>query len=77
MFTLIHTFPFSGYLELLINTHFNKPSEENHVTYITPLDVTSRGCQLSFAFTFPIEHVFKDLIKRGVVVSFRYNISPN
>ena len=55
-------------MELLINTHFNKPNEEQHVTYITPLAIEERGCMLSFAFSFPIERVFAGLIKRGVVV---------
>lgn len=61
----------TGYLELLINEHFNENTKESPVTYITPLDVASRGCQLSFAFSFPIDKVFQDLIKRGVVCDVR------
>jgi len=61
----------TGYLELLIDTHFNKPNEKQHVSYITPLSIEERGCMLSFAFSFPIEKVFAGLVKRGVVCDVR------
>ena len=40
-----------------------------HVDIITPSDPAQRGAQLSLSFSVPILHVFKELTKRGVVVS--------
>ena len=40
-----------------------------HVDIITPSDPAQRGAQLSLSFSVPVLHVFKELTKRGVVVS--------
>lgn len=62
----------TGYLEHLIQHHFTEdPAEPQkpHVRILTPSDPQQRGCQLSLAFSVPIQKVFQELERRGVVVS--------
>nr|XP_022322926.1 kynureninase-like isoform X2 [Crassostrea virginica]XP_022322997.1 kynureninase-like isoform X2 [Crassostrea virginica] len=42
-----------------------------HVDIITPSDPAQRGAQLSLSFSVPIQHVFEELTKRGVVCDER------
>ena len=44
------------------------------VTVITPADSRWRGCQLSLSFAFSIDDIHSELEKRGVSVSFYYNL---
>ena len=44
------------------------------VTVITPADPRWRGCQLSLSFAFSIDDIHSELEKRGVSVSFYYNL---
>lgn len=73
----------TGYLEVLILKKYgqqNKSPQQNgqngedwqHVSVeiVTPSDPTQRGAQLSLSFSVPIIHVFEELCKRGVVVSY-------
>ncbi|XP_077862208.1 kynureninase-like [Saccoglossus kowalevskii] len=68
----------TGYLELLIQTYYSKPSDpldnkldKPYVDIITPSDPKQRGCQLSLMFSVPILKVFEELEKRGVVCDKR------
>ena len=39
------------------------------ISILTPDDVNQRGCQLSLVFSCPVDEIFQELTKRGVVVS--------
>ena len=65
---------------VILNQHpcsykFNCLSLDDHVTdtpqvkIMTPADPEERGAQLSIKFSVPIDRVFTELTKRGVVVS--------
>ena len=41
-----------------------------HLSIVTPVNPSERGCQLSVKFSVPIKSVHKGLEKRGVVVSY-------
>ena len=54
------------------NSHENfDQSEGVHVEILTPSDPDERGAQLSLSFSINITQVFEELMKRGVVVSFK------
>lgn len=62
----------TGYLEYLIGHYYNEdPAQacKPHVRIITPSDPQQRGCQLSLCFSVPVQRIFQQLEKRGVVVS--------
>ena len=63
----------TGYLEILINHHYNKKNAikegRPYITVISPTDPDWRGCQLSLKFSIPIQQLAVELHKRGVVVS--------
>ena len=70
----------TAYLEALIkqkygvkgnpNQHveMNNDFSDVHVEIISPADPEQRGAQLSLSFSVPIEHMYTELEKRGVVV---------
>ncbi|XP_045584712.2 kynureninase isoform X1 [Procambarus clarkii] len=65
-------FLLTGYLELLLKTHFSSGQERApSATIITPEDVAARGCQLSLIFSFTLNDVHQQLEKRGVVCDIR------
>jgi len=62
----------TGYLEYLVKTRFSKSKLDEQrptVEVITPQDPDQRGCQLSLKFSVPVNLVFEELTKEGVVVS--------
>ena len=64
----------TGYVEMLLLHHYpkyrnNELSSKPYVEIITPSDPEHRGSQLSVMFSVPINQVFQELTKRGVVVS--------
>lgn len=66
----------TAYLEYLLNRKYgdqcNGDVAKNgpvHVTILSPLDPDQRGAQLSLSFSIDMTRVFKELEKRGVVVS--------
>lgn len=62
----------TGYLELLIKSHFSScQMRMPSATIITPEDTEARGCQLSLIFSFPLEQVHQELKKRGVLNDIR------
>ncbi|XP_077369207.1 kynureninase isoform X2 [Festucalex cinctus] len=65
----------TGYLEYLIGHYYKEdPAHlcKPHVRIITPSDPQQRGCQLSLCFSVPIQRVFEELEKRGVVCDMRH-----
>lgn len=44
------------------------PAKHVYVEILTPSDLSQRGAQLSLSFSVNITQVFKELMKRGVVV---------
>ncbi|XP_061664027.1 kynureninase isoform X2 [Syngnathoides biaculeatus] len=65
----------TGYLEYLITHYYSKDSKDlckPHMRIITPHDPSQRGCQLSLCFSVPIDKVFQELQKRGVVCDMRH-----
>ncbi|XP_061128305.1 kynureninase [Syngnathus typhle] len=65
----------TGYLEYLIGHYYNEdPAHPGrpHVRIITPSDPQQRGCQLSLGFSVPIDALFRELEKRGVVCDMRH-----
>ena len=67
----------TGYLEKLLLTRYPVPGEGEetgsrpYVRIITPANTEERGAQLSVMFSVPIIKVYKELKKRGVVVSIQ------
>lgn len=47
------------------------PRNNIHVSIVTPINPSERGCQLSVKFSMPIKSVHDELEKRGVVVDTR------
>ncbi|XP_063868605.1 kynureninase-like isoform X1 [Scylla paramamosain] len=65
-------FLLTGYLEMLIKSHFRRGNNERPlVTIITPEDTSQRGCQLSLIFSFPLKQVHKEISKRGIMCDIR------
>ncbi len=67
----------TAYLEMLLKYHYPKindlanglaSSGHSYVDIITPSDPDQRGAQLSVVLSDPINKVYNELIKRGVVV---------
>ena len=56
----------TSYLELLINSEFEKQIE-----IITPISIQSRGCQLSLRLLKPVSDITKRLNERGVLCDWR------
>ncbi|XP_067843296.1 kynureninase [Heptranchias perlo] len=60
----------TGYLECLIK-HYHSKVPDNpqkpYVNIITPSNIEERGCQLSLDFSDPINLIFMELMKRGIV----------
>ncbi|KAK2509723.1 hypothetical protein MC885_020989 [Smutsia gigantea] len=64
----------TGYLEYMIKHYYSKDKAESKkpiVNIITPSHVEERGCQLTLTFSVPMNHVFQELEKRGVVCDKR------
>jgi kynureninase len=69
----------TAYLEYLLTLEFPKPldlgdSAKDAGTYVdilTPSDPEQRGAQLSVQFSLPIQRVFTELVKCGVVLDKR------
>jgi len=60
----------TGYMELLLQYHLSRSAnKEVYVNIITPSDPEQRGCHLSLEFSIPVNNVFQELLKRGIVVS--------
>lgn len=69
---LAKQFLLTGYLELLIRSHFGSDHVRSPLAkIITPMDVNQRGCQLSLIFSNPLERVHKELGRRGVQCDIR------
>ena len=51
------------------------PNRKIHLSIVTPINPSERGCQLSVKFSVPIKPVHEQLEKRGVVVSEYENIN--
>uniref|UniRef100_A0A3Q2YR65 Kynureninase n=1 Tax=Hippocampus comes TaxID=109280 RepID=A0A3Q2YR65_HIPCM len=65
----------TGYLEYLIGHYYNEdPAQAGkpQVRIITPSDPQQRGCQLSLCFSVPIQRIFHQLERRGVVCDMRH-----
>lgn len=64
----------TGYLEYMIKHCFGKDKEGTKkpvVNIITPSCIEDRGCQLTLTFSCPIDYIFQELEKRGVVCDKR------
>ena len=57
----------TGFLEMLLLQFFNTSSPPIG-KIITPSDPKERGSQLSLVFTSPVDGIFEDLTRRGIVV---------
>lgn len=58
----------TGYLEFLLN---DLKKDFPFFEMITPTDVSQRGCQLSLLFNRRGKEIFKELVKKGVIVDWR------
>ena len=65
----------TGYMELLLQHYLSKNNKQVYVEIITPSDPEQRGCHLSLQFSIPVNNVFEELVKRGVVVGDTDNMS--
>ncbi|XP_006880810.1 PREDICTED: kynureninase [Elephantulus edwardii] len=64
----------TGYLEYMIKHYYNKDNAESKrplMNIITPSHIEERGCQLTLTFSAPMNYVYKELEKRGVVCDKR------
>ncbi|XP_056157319.1 kynureninase [Lampris incognitus] len=64
----------TGYLEYLIQHYYSQDPDQPHKPYvriITPSDSQQRGCQLSLSFSLPIQDIFQELERQGVVCDMR------
>jgi kynureninase len=60
----------TAYLEYLILHYYPRDGSDNpYMDIITPQDPSQRGAQLSIQFSLPINNVYRELCKRGCVVS--------
>lgn len=69
----------TGYLEYMIKHYYGKDKEGTKkpvVNIITPSCIEDRGCQLTLTFSCPIDYIFQELGKRGVVVSISLALLP-
>ncbi|XP_006768721.1 PREDICTED: kynureninase [Myotis davidii] len=64
----------TGYLEYLIKHYYGKEKAETKtpvVNIITPSCIEERGCQLTLTFSVPMQSIYQELEKRGVVCDKR------
>nr|XP_010971505.1 kynureninase [Camelus bactrianus] len=64
----------TGYLEYMIKHHYSQDKAETKktvVNIITPSSIEDRGCQLTLTFSVPMNYVYQELEKRGVVCDKR------
>lgn len=62
----------TGYLEYMIKHYYGKDKTETKksvVNLITPSHIEDCGCQLTLSFSVPMKYIFKELERRGIVVS--------